>query len=316
MKVVFLGTPDFVVEVPKTLSRAGVSIMQVVTGEAKPTGREQVLTETPVALWAKREGVEVLTPNRWDNDFFEKVRIVWKEVDAVVLAAYGKMIPERFLDLPKLGFVNLHPSLLPKFRGASPVAGAIVASEEKTGITWMRMDGELDHGPVLKQEEVIIDKEETSGELTWRLFKMGARKLQEILEELASGLLKGKEQDDAKASFTRRLKREDGFLPREWIFKAMAGEEVGVEIVPPPLINRKIKITPGLVFNLVRGLTPWPGVWTEIGGIGKTKRLKIIKASFEATGKLKLIEVQLEGKKQSSYIQFVQAYGPAVFGGD
>ncbi len=285
--------------------------MGIITAPEKPVGREQKLTATPVAVWGKQQGIPVLAPEKLDEVVCQKVNQEWEQIDAGVVAAYGQIIPKRFLDIPRLGCLNIHPSLLPAFRGASPVAGAIVAGKRETGVTVMKVDEKLDHGPIGWQEKKVVGEEASCGELTDELFKTGAKGLIKILDEWEKNEVDFKEQDEAKASFTRRLTRQDGFLPYDWLKVGMAGEDLNTNYTPPPLLKVVKKVTPRLIYDLIRGLAPWPGIWTEIEREKQKMRLKILKAGF-SEGKLQLKKVQLEGKKPVEFSQFREVY-PELF---
>ena len=311
MRLAFLGTPEFVIPVLSRLVKEGHEIVRVVTASAKPVGRGQKVSPAPVARWAKKRGFKVITPEKLGRLFVKSFAA--EELDVAVVAAYGKILPAAVLAVPKYGFLNVHPSLLPLYRGPSPVAGAMVAGEKETGVTIMKVDEEMDHGPIGEQTKIEIQKQVTGGELTDKLFKLGAEKLVEVLRELIIGRAKWVKQNHKKAVYTRRLRREDGFLPWEWLVAAGRGEAVKKIITPPPLLKGKYEVTPKLIYNLVRGLSPWPGAWTRIVQSSKFKgqsylRVKILGARLD-NGRLMLETVQVAGKKPVSYGQFKEVYG-------
>ena len=234
-----------------------------------------------------------------------------------VLASYGKIIPQSTLDSIPMGILNLHPSLLPKYRGPSPVQSAIIAGEEKTGISIMKMDEQIDHGPVLLQIEEEIKNTDTSQSLYQRLFSIGAQKLLEILPDYLADQIELQDQDHRQATYTKKLKRESGFIPIDIISQATRGNNFVAQPHTPYadlFIIDKNPITPEIVERTIRAFSPWPGVWSEIewqAENGQThKRIKILIAHLEDK-KLTVDEVQLEGKNPVTLTQFCQGYPEA-----
>lgn len=234
-----------------------------------------------------------------------------------VLASYGKIIPQSTLDSIPMGILNLHPSLLPKYRGPSPVQSAIIGGEEKTGISIMKMDEQIDHGPILLQVEEEIKNTDTAQSLYQRLFSIGAQKLLEILPDYLADQIQLQNQDHQQATFTKKLKRESGFVPIDIISQATRGNNFVIQPHTPYadlFIIDKNPITPGIVERMIRAFSPWPGVWSEIewqSENGQThKRIKILKAHIEGK-KLTIDEVQLEGKNPVTLTQFCQGYPEA-----
>ena len=198
-----------------------------------------------------------------------------------ILASYCEILKKEILEKPKHGILNIHPSLLPQYRGPSPVQTAILNNDQENGVTIFKMDEKIDHGPILAQFKEEIRPEETAESLYQRLFLAGAKVLTTILPAYLEGKIELRKQDDSQSTFTKKFNREDGKI--NWQEK-------------PAKIERKI-----------RAFYPWPGTWTEITIKGKRKRLKIIKAHLEKN-KLILDQVQLEGKKSVTYKQFKEGY--------
>ena len=223
-----------------------------------------------------------------------------KQPDVGVLASFGAIVPPEILDFPKHGILNIHPSLLPKYRGPSPVQTAILNGERQTGVTIIKMDEEIDHGPIVAQfAEKILDTD-TSESLYFRLFSAGAEVLKTILSAYLEGRIQPREQNHAQATYTKKLTREDGFISPEKLRAAMAGTNAEA-------VDRQI-----------RAYYPWPGSWTNLKLKTKNsklnnKRLKILKAHLEG-GKLVLDTVQLEGKKPVSFKQFCEGYPEVKIG--
>lgn len=238
-RIVFFGTPEFAVPTLDALVAAERKPVLVVTRPARPAGRGREVQEPPVAEAARAHGLEVFQPERVkDGELIERLREL--RPDAFVVVAFGQIFPGALLEVPKHGSINLHASLLPKYRGASPIQSAIANGEKKTGVTAMLMEEELDAGPILLQEEVEIHRSETAGELSQRLAEVGARLMVETLERLEKGKLKPRKQREESASYASRFSKEDGRL--NW---ALEAEEI---------------------YNRLRALDPWPGITANFKG--------------------------------------------------
>lgn len=230
--------------------------------------------------------------------------------DVGVLASYGKILPSEILAIPKHGILNIHPSLLPKYRGPSPVQTAILNGEKKTGVSIIKIDEKMDHGPIVAQFEEDIRPGDTAESLYFRLFEEGAKVLLTILPAYLKGRIELREQDHSQATFTRLLKKEDGFIPSELFVPKQSpsrGSTSNYKLSP-----YNLEPTPENLERFIRTMTPWPGAWTllRLRSSGQAKRLKILKAHLEG-GKLILDQVQLEGKKPVSWKQFQEGYPEA-----
>lgn len=274
MKIVFFGTPDYVLPILKKLAKKH-EIVAVVSQPPKPVGRNQFLVYSPIDTWAHKRGI----PKFYD---FQKPL---PEAELGILAGYGKMIPEFIICNLKFGILNVHPSLLPKYRGASPIQAAIAAGELTTGVTIIKLDTEMDHGPIVARFEEEIRPDETTETLQQRLFERSVEVLFQLIPAYVSGKIKIKPQDHTKATFTKILKKEDGFIDLS-------------------------KAKPDKAERHIRAMTPWPGTWTMVKPMNK--RLKILKAHLE-NKKLVLDQVQLEGKNPVSWKQFKEAYPSSTF---
>jgi methionyl-tRNA formyltransferase len=240
MRVVFCGTPLFAVPALKRLlAQPDFEIAAVITQPDRPRGRGQEVSFSPVKEIATAAGIPVHQPEKIRAP--EAQELLQKlEPDAIVIIAYGQIIPARLLPIPKLGWINLHASLLPKYRGAAPINWAIVNGETKTGVTSMRIDAGMDTGEILLQKEMEIGATETAPELTARMSELGAPLMAETLRGLATGVLVPRPQDNALASSAPMLKKEDGRI--NWSLPALE------------------------IFNRMRGLAPWPGAYTSFRG--------------------------------------------------
>ncbi len=289
MKIVFLGTPEFSVPCLRAMCEAGYDVRLAVTQPDKPKGRGMALTPPPVKIFAEANGIPVFQPSTLRDGFAEK-RISEENPDLIVVVAYGKILPESILKLPPLGCINVHASLLPRHRGASPIQSAILCGDNVTGVTTMQMDAGLDTGDILLSRSVPIGSEDTAVQLHDRLSDLGAEVLLETLEGLRAGRLTPQKQDEEKATYCTVLKREMGHL--DFTESAVA------------------------IHNRVRGLYDWPAAYAFLNN----KRIKILKTRlagscpfppgrtysvnggwYAACGDgeaVELLEVQLEGSRR------------------
>lgn len=314
MKVIFMGTPDFAVGTLEMLIQAGHEITLVVTQPDKPKGRGKSMQFPPVKEAALAHGLEVYQPKRIrEPECIEYLRRY--EADIIVVVAFGQILPKEILEMPRYGCVNVHASLLPKYRGAAPIQWAVINGETVTGVTTMRMDEGLDTGDMILKEEVALKPEETGGSLFDRLAQTGAKLCVKTLTAIEQGTAVYTPQDHEKATHTTMIKKQLGEI--DWKRSAVELE------------------------RLVRGLNPWPSAYTYLGG----KTLKIWKASVQeeeaflgsddgkhpteeaarepgtivkvgkntievqtGQGVLKLEEIQLEGKKRMTTDAFLRGF--------
>ena len=272
LKIIFIGTPEFGATVLEELIKGGFPPILVITETDKPSGRKQAITPPPVKITAQKYDIPVLQPKNIKNLDLEIKNL---KPDLGILAAYGQILPKNILEIPKFGFLNVHPSLLPKYRGATPVQSAILNGDKETGVTIMLMDEGIDTGPILSQKKTEIGPNETFQELHDRLAILGSELLVDAIHDWIRGQMKVEPQDDDKAVYTKILKREDGLI--DW---------------------RK---SPRELDGHIRALNPWPGAYA----IQDKKRIKVLKAKLE-NGKLIIEQVQPEGKKPMSYKDFLR----------
>jgi methionyl-tRNA formyltransferase len=240
MKVVFCGTPQFAVPTLKHLfTQPEFAIAAVITQPDRPSGRGMHVSFSPVKEAALAAGVQVHQPEKIRSPESQEL-LQQIAPDCIVIIAYGQIIPARLLPIPKLGWINLHASLLPKYRGAAPINWAIVNGETRTGLTTMRIDAGMDTGDMLQQTEMAIGPRETAPELAARLAEAGAPLMAETLQGLAAGTLPPRPQDHTQATYAPLLKKEDGRI--DWTRPARE------------------------IFNRMRGFTPWPGSYTTFRG--------------------------------------------------
>jgi methionyl-tRNA formyltransferase len=255
MKLIFMGTPEFAVPSLHKLIEAGHEIIAVFTQPDRPIGRKQVITPPPVKVFAAERGIPVHQPTKIKTaEAREWIEPLFKQADGGVVAAYGRILPDWMLSAPRLGCINVHSSLLPKYRGAAPINWAIARGERETGVTIMQMDAGLDTGAMLLKRAIPIGDEETAADLTPRVAELGAELLVGTLSKLERGGITPQPQNDAEATLAPILKREDGKV--DWTMRA------------------------GEIFNRLRGFTPFPGCYTFFNG----HRLEIVKARVEPEG--------------------------------
>jgi len=237
--LLFFGTPAFAVPTLQALHRAGRTPQRVITQPARPVGRGRKLQEPPVALWALEHGVALTQPKRVRAPSFLELA-AGDRPDVAVVVAFGQIFPQALLDLPRLGCVNLHASLLPSYRGAAPIHAALVAGDERTGVTTMQMEKGLDSGPILLQRETEIGAAETTADLSVRLAEIGAELMVETLDRLEAGEIEPRVQNHDLATLAPKLAKEDGRV--EWALEAQT------------------------IYNRLRAFTPWPGLASSLRG--------------------------------------------------
>lgn len=297
MKVIFMGTPDFSVGTLEALIAAGHEVTLAVTQPDKPKGRGKSMQYPPVKEAALAHGIEVYQPRRVrEPECIEYLRKY--EADIIVVVAFGQILTKEILEMPKYGCINVHASLLPKYRGAAPIQWSVINGEKVSGVTTMRMDEGIDTGDMILKEEVVLDKEETGGSLFERLAKKGAELCVKTLKAIEEGTATYIPQNHEEATHTTMIKKQLGEM--DWTKPAQELE------------------------CLVRGLNPWPSAYTHLNG----KTLKIWKTTVleKETGKepgtievgkntiavqtgkgmLQLEEIQLEGKKRMQTDAFLR----------
>jgi methionyl-tRNA formyltransferase len=300
-KIIFMGTPEFSVPILEALINSDFQVAAVYTQPDRRAGRGQHVTSSPVKRLAESQGLHVVQIEKFkDAGNIEKLDEL--KPDAIVVASFGLLLPPQVLSIPKFGCINVHPSLLPRYRGASPIATAIWQGDEITGVTIMLMDKGMDTGPILAQKEVPISDDDTAGSLGEKLAKVGARLMVDTLASWIGGRIKAKLQDETKATDTKIIKKEDGQI--DWRLSATE------------------------LWRRVRAFDPWPGSYTDWRG----KRLKLLKVlplpdeRNEESGRvialshpsqvgvgvqtghgvLGLGSVQLEGKREMSAEEFAR----------
>ncbi|HET6768821.1 MAG TPA: methionyl-tRNA formyltransferase [Chitinophagaceae bacterium] len=316
LRIVFMGTPEFAVASLEALVKAKCNIVGVITAPDKPAGRGMKITESAVKKYAVRKNLKVLQPEKLKNpEFLEELRSL--KADLQIVVAF-RMLPESVWDMPPLGTINLHGSLLPQYRGAAPINWAVINGEKETGVTTFKLKHEIDTGDILMQESFPIDENETAGDVHDKMKDIGARVLVETVKGLADGTLEERPQ-----STVHSLQNKEGdselLTPAELLKHA------------PKIFSDTCKIdwrrSIDEIHNLIRGLSPFPGAFTELGDktikIFRSEKEQLLPTSkpgrWESDGKTYLKfaakdgyilfkDVQLEGKKRMLIEDFLRGY--------
>lgn len=299
MKILFMGTPDFARAHLEALIQQGYEVSAVITQPDKPKGRKKIMTMPPVKEYALEKGIPVYQPETLKDGAIESVLNDYKP-DMIIVVAYGKLLPEYVLNFPKYGCINVHGSLLPKYRGAAPVQRAIIDGESVTGVTVMHMDKGLDTGDMILKEECAVDIDDDAESLFAKLEKVGVRALMKAVREIENGTALREKQDDSMSSYAKILTSETGRI--DWSMTAKG------------------------VHDLVRGTHPWPSAYAFLDG----KKIKITKSSLAdgcgkpgeviassvkqgltvacADGALNVIRLQAEGGKEMASQDYLRGH--------
>ena len=304
--LVFMGTPDFALHSLKALVQTKHDVICVVTQPDRPKGRGKGVIAPPVKLCAQGYNIKILQPETITNALAKNIQAL--SPDLIVVVAYGKILPKQILDIPRFGCINAHASLLPKYRGAAPIQGALLNGEKETGVTVMFMNEKMDAGDILLQEKISVSSSDNTETLHDKLSKLSAKLLVKAIVQIEQGTCSRIPQNHAEATYASMLKKSDGLI--DWTRSA---EEIN---------------------NMTRAMNPWPGVYMFINISGKKKRLRIFKTevfdksaySKEKTGvlldvlknkgglvgtgkgQLLLRDVQLEGSRKVSFEEFIRGH--------
>lgn len=281
ISIVFYGTDEWVsIPVLEELISKGFIPKIIITVPDSPQGRKFQMTPPPVKVWAEKNNIKVLQPERLDDKFISQLKSLG-EIDLQIVASYGKILPKEIIDIPKYKTVNVHPSLLPYYRGATPIESAILDDQKETGVTIIEMDEEMDHGPILA-EELYMFREWPSKEMISRtLAHLGGQLLADIIPDLIKGRIEKKEQDHKHATFTKKITKDDGLISPEH--------------------------SPRKNFLKFIAYNPWPGIFFFVNHNDKKIRVKITEASFE-DDLFVVHRVIPEGKKEMDFKDFKKGY--------
>lgn len=299
MRIIFMGTPDFAVPTLEALVTGGHEVIAAVTQPDKPKGRGKAVLMTPVKEKALEYGIPVYQPVKArEPEFIEVLKSLEPEV--IVVVAFGQILPKEILEIPRYGCVNVHASLLPKYRGAAPIQWAVIDGEEESGVTTMQMDEGLDTGDILEMEKIRLEEKETGGSLFDKLSRLGGKLILSTLSGLENGTVVPRKQGETTTPYAKMLKKTMGEI--DWNMEAAAIE------------------------RLIRGLNPWPSAYTSCNG----KTLKIwaadvlpggqgeepgrVRAGKDSllvetgSGLLSITELQLVGKKRMDTASFLRGF--------
>lgn len=269
-RIAFFGTDEFSVFILEELKNKEITPDLIITTPDKPKGRNLVLTPSEVKVWAEENKIKILQPEKLDDDFIKNIE--GYNCELFLVASYGLIIPKKILELPKYKTLNVHPSLLPKYRGATPIETAILNNDKETGVTIMRMDEKMDHGPIVDQEIVYFEEWPDKMDVLEKLAREGGKILAEVIPEWINGNIDEQEQEHELATFTEKIEKSDGEI------------NLGDDSYQNFLKYKAYK--------------PWPGTFFFENG----KRIKITKAVFE-DGQFIIKKVVPEGKKEMSYLK-------------
>src|SRR3990167_254234 len=294
LNFVFFCTSEFAVKILDKLIENGYVPSLVITTPDKPKGRKMIMTPPPVKVFAQAHNLKIIQPERLAVKP-PSGGLTAKRLDLFIVASYGKIIPKSILDIPKFGTLNVHPSLLPKFRGLSPIQSFILSGEEKTGVTIMLMDEQLDHAQSLSQKEFgnkipaspagrsnLKSKNLNAKELEEKLAELGGQMLVDTIPKWISGEIKAVEQDHSQATFTKKINKEDGLVDLE-------------------------KDNPEIIYRKFLAFQPWPGVYYFTQKNNQKFRVIITDMEMSESGQLKIKKVKPESKKEMEYEKFMKS---------
>lgn len=309
IRLIFMGTSAFAKEILYSLVKSGYAVAAVYAQPDKKVGRKQELISSPVKLLTSENSIPLFQSDKLNEAVTIKIKNL--NPDLIIVAAYGKILPENILKIPRYGALNIHASLLPKYRGASPIQNALLNGDKKTGITIIRMDKNIDTGNIVSQKEIDISSDDTVEDLTAKLSALGSSLLIKTIPDYVAGRIKPKKQDNSKATFCRLIKRADGLV--DWNDKAEN------------------------IYNKFRAFRTWPGIFSFWEKKNKSVRLKLNKISLKKNGEesicppgtvfsdkgnivvqanpgiIILEEIQQEGKNPVSATEFINGH-PSFIG--
>lgn len=322
MNIAFFGSPEISDQFLRGLmsgQNSDFTVSLVATQPDRPAGKRLELQETKIKTLAKEKDIPIFDKDIPAHSVELSTVLKKHKIELCIVYAYGGYIPKSLLNLPTYGFINVHPSLLPKYRGPSPTVFPLILGEKETGVTLIRLNDKLDEGDIISQEKTEITKDENRIELEKRLTKLGVKITSDHIHTLLNGrkisLLK---QDQTKAVVTRLINKNDGFMSVTLLKKALQNESLTQNELPELLNEYKRKYpllvqdeyllsSAQLIYNYYRGFYGWPGIWTIIHTSTGDKRLKLTKVSFSSNN-LSLVTVQLEGKKEVNFKTFNKSY--------
>lgn len=284
MNFIFFGTDSFSVKVLEELNQNGLSPKIVVTAPDRPAGRGNKIQKPDVKIWAEANEIKCLQPERFDEDFIKEIEGDW---DVFALASYGRIIPDLVLNIPKKGTLNVHPSLLPKYRGASPIESAMLADDKETGVTIMLMDAKMDHGPIVLQEKVSIVEWTQKDILESEMAEIGGKLLAKAIPSWIADEIIVEKQNHSLATFTLKTTKVDGLIEVDDILN----------------INNLSIEKQRAIFLKIQAFNPWPSVFFFFKKDDEIVRVKITEASW-SNDVLSITKVLPAGKNEMSWENF------------
>lgn len=295
LKFTFFGTSELSVKILEKLIEGSYIPSLVVTTPDKPRGRKMIMTPPPVKVFAQKNNLKIIQPEKLNSKLFQKTDLPGlpsqsfratmqdgfsSDYDLFIVASYGKIIPKSILDIPKFGILNVHPSLLPKLRGPSPIQSFILSGEEKTGVTIMLMDEEVDHGSILSISNLKSKISNLNAvRLEEKLAEMGGQMLVDVIPKWINREIKPLEQDHSQATFTKKISKEDGLIDLQ-------------------------KDSSEIIYKKFLAFQPWPGIYYFTEKSGRKIRVIITDMELSETGELKIKKVKPEGKNEMNYEKF------------
>ncbi|MGQ9616993.1 MAG: methionyl-tRNA formyltransferase [Spirochaetota bacterium] len=301
MNIAFFGSPELSVACLDELRRY-FQVKMVVTQSEKRGGRGKTLIETPVADYAQKHGIDLYKPQRINAELLHHLRL--HEIELIVVVAYGKILPGEVIRYPKLGSLNLHASLLPKYRGPSPIEAVLLNGESETGITIQLMDEEVDAGDILATIRIPLDEDTTQSELLRKVIEISPGFLTEVLREYLEGKIQKRKQDDSEASYCRVIKKGDGLIRWEDTARAIHNRIRAYDLWPvahTTLGGKLLRVYRSEVYQDTNGIDGIPGMVVE----ADNRKGILVKAG---RGILSIIELQLESRKRMGFKEFMIGY--------
>lgn len=278
INIAFFGTPDVASKTLEILKTNGYIPSIIITSPDRLSGRGMHLMQTPVSIWAEENKIPCLKPEKINGEFIEEFNKL--NIDLSIVVAYGKILPENLINIPRLGTINIHYSLLPKYRGASPVESALLSGDKVTGVSIQQMAFKLDSGPIIAEEKVPISIDDNKTGLREKLINTGAQLLSKTLPSIIKQEINPKTQDESQATYCGKIKKEDGEID----------------------INGNAEEN----YNKYRAFSGWPGVYFFINKNGRQTRIKITQAKYKDNSFI-IERVVVEGKKETDYSEFLKS---------
>jgi len=317
MNIAYFGSPDISAELLKLLLKQNCPISLVVTQPDKAVGKRLQMSQTPVKRLANEYHIPLFDLQMNNTNETALIPLLQKQsINLGIVFAYGELLSGNLLKSLEYGFWNVHPSLLPRYRGPAPTTFPLLLGDTQTGVTLIQMNTFLDRGDIIQQTVVPISQNDNRRTIEERLIPLAAKDISNALAKLKAKSLKTKQQDNSSATYTRLLHKNDGYISYELVCKALGSKKISSRELPfiltsyfqkNNLLTEHTYTACDVVYNLYRGLSPWPGIWTKVPIHGREKRLKLLSMS-PTDIELRLEQVQLEGKTPVDFSTFTQAY--------